>query len=77
MWDRRSTALILLGGPRGACAAKDIVAESAAVGLYIAQKAGKLIPSDFHGRTRETQWCFAAMNTRVALFQIALDRHER
>jgi glutathione S-transferase len=43
-----------------------IVAESAAVGLYIAQKAGKLIPSDFHGRTRETQWCFAAMNSRAA-----------
>jgi glutathione S-transferase len=47
-----------------------IVAESAAVGLYIAQKAGKLIPSDFHGRTRETQWCFAAMNSRKIMIQL-------
>jgi len=43
-----------------------VVAESAAVGLYIAQKAGTLIPSDFHGRTRVTQWFFAAMHSRGA-----------
>jgi glutathione S-transferase len=43
-----------------------IVAESAAVGLYVAQTAGKLIPSDFHGRTREMQWYFAGMNCRAA-----------
>lgn len=36
------------------------VAESAAVVLYLAEKAGKLIPSDVQGRTRVTQWCFAA-----------------
>src|SRR5690349_19555796 len=35
-----------------------IVAESAAVVLYLAEKAGKLIPADFHGRTRVVQWCF-------------------
>jgi glutathione S-transferase len=29
-----------------------VVAESAAVVLYLAEKAGKLVPSDFQGRTR-------------------------
>ena len=38
-----------------------VVAESAAVVLYVAEKAGKLIPSDVHGRTRVVQWCFAAV----------------
>jgi glutathione S-transferase len=40
-----------------------IVGESGAVLLYIAEKAGKLIPSDFAGRTRVVQWCFAALAT--------------
>lgn len=40
-----------------------VVAESAAVVLYLAEKAGKLIPSDVQGRTRVTQWCFAAVAT--------------
>src|SRR3954451_20204054 len=40
-----------------------VVAESAAVVLYLAEKAGKLIPSDVHGRTRVVQWCFAAVST--------------
>lgn len=40
-----------------------IVAESAAVVLYVAEKAGKLIPADFQGRTRVVQWCFAATST--------------
>ncbi|HSS40063.1 MAG TPA: glutathione S-transferase family protein [Polyangia bacterium] len=40
-----------------------VVAESAAVVLYVAEKAGKLIPSDVQGRTRVTQWCFAAVAT--------------
>jgi glutathione S-transferase len=40
-----------------------VVAESAAVVLYLAEKAGKLIPSDVHGRTRVVQWCFAATST--------------
>ncbi|MBX9825683.1 MAG: hypothetical protein K2Y27_11885 [Xanthobacteraceae bacterium] len=31
--------------------------------LYIAEKAGKPIPSDFQGRVRVTQWCFATLNT--------------
>lgn len=40
-----------------------IVAESAAVVLYLAEKAGKLIPGDVRGRTRVVQWCFAAVST--------------
>jgi glutathione S-transferase len=40
-----------------------IVAESGAAVLYIAEKAGRLIPADFHGRMRVTQWCLAALNT--------------
>jgi glutathione S-transferase len=40
-----------------------IVAESAAVVLYLAEKAGKLIPSDVQGRTRVVQWCFAAVSS--------------
>jgi glutathione S-transferase len=40
-----------------------VVAESAAVVLYLAEKAGKLIPSDAQGRTRVVQWCFAAVST--------------
>ncbi|HTE49683.1 MAG TPA: glutathione S-transferase family protein [Kofleriaceae bacterium] len=40
-----------------------IVAESAAVVLYLAEKAGKLIPGDVQGRTRVVQWCFAAVST--------------
>jgi glutathione S-transferase len=49
-----------------------VVAESAAVVLYIAQKAGQLVPADFKGFMRVTQWCFAAMNTvEPPLFQIA------
>lgn len=39
------------------------VAESAAIVLYIAEKAGKLIPADIQGRTRVSQWCFAAVST--------------
>jgi glutathione S-transferase len=40
-----------------------VVAESAAVVLYLAEKSGKLIPSDVQGRTRVVQWCFAAVGT--------------
>lgn len=49
-----------------------IVAESAAVVLYVAEKAGKLIPSDFQGRTRVAQWCFAAV-TSVEPTLVSLD----
>ena len=40
-----------------------VVAESAAVVLYVAEMAGKLIPADVQGRTRVVQWCFAAAST--------------
>jgi glutathione S-transferase len=40
-----------------------VVTESAAIVLYLAEKAGKLIPSDVQGRTRVMQWCFAAVAT--------------
>jgi glutathione S-transferase len=40
-----------------------VVAESAAVVLYVAEKAGKLIPRDVQGRTRVVQWCFGAVST--------------
>ena len=40
-----------------------VVAESAAIALYLAEKAGKLIPGDVEGRTRVVQWCFAAVGT--------------
>jgi glutathione S-transferase len=49
-----------------------VVAESAAVVLYLAEKAGKLIPADVQGRTRVVQWCFAAVST-VAPTLSALD----
>ena len=40
-----------------------VVAESAAILLYLAEKAGRLIPADAPGRTRVTQWCLAALAT--------------
>lgn len=49
-----------------------VVAESGAVLLYIAEKAGKLIPGDLQGRTRVVQWCFAAAST-VAPTLMCLD----
>jgi len=49
-----------------------VVAESAAIVLYLAEKAGKLIPGDVPGRTRVTQWCFAAVGT-VGTTLVCLD----
>jgi glutathione S-transferase len=40
-----------------------LLAESGAVMLYLAEKYGQLIPADFEGRMRVTQWCFHALNT--------------
>ncbi|MBS0467217.1 MAG: glutathione S-transferase family protein [Proteobacteria bacterium] len=50
-----------------------VVAESGAIVLYIAEKAGKLIPTDFAGRTQVVQWCFAALATvERPLFEITM-----
>lgn len=40
-----------------------IVAETGAIVIYIAEKAGMLIPADPKGRLRVTQWCFTALST--------------
>lgn len=50
-----------------------VVGESGAVVLYIAEKAGKLIPADFAGRMRVVQWCFTALATvERPLFEIQM-----
>jgi glutathione S-transferase len=49
-----------------------VVAESAAIALYLAEKSGKLIPGDVLGRTRVVQWCFAATST-VGTTLVCLD----
>jgi glutathione S-transferase len=40
-----------------------VIAESVAILLYIAEKAGRRIPTDMQGRTTVMQWCFAAVST--------------
>jgi len=49
-----------------------VVAESAAIAIYLAEKAGKLIPGDVAGRTRVVQWCVAAVGT-VGTTLVCLD----
>jgi glutathione S-transferase len=46
-----------------------VVAESAAILLYVAEKSGRLIPSDVRGRTTVMQWCFAAVSTVAPTLQ--------
>jgi glutathione S-transferase len=46
-----------------------VVAESAAILLYVAEKAGRLIPGDVQGRTTVMQWCFAAVSTVAPTLQ--------
>jgi glutathione S-transferase len=40
-----------------------IVSESAAILIYLAKKAGQLIPKDPAGETQVVRWCLAAVNT--------------
>lgn len=46
-----------------------VIAESAAILLYAAEKSGRLIPGDVRGRTTVTQWCFAAVSTVAPTLQ--------
>jgi len=40
-----------------------VLSESAAILVYLAKKAGKLIPPDPAGEAQVVRWCFAAMNS--------------
>lgn len=40
-----------------------VIAESGAIVLYLAEKAGALLPNDVQGRTTVMRWCFAAVAT--------------
>ena len=48
-----------------------VVAETGAIVVYIAEKAGMLIPADLKGRSRVMQWCCTALsNIEPTLLQI-------
>ena len=40
-----------------------MLSESAAILVYLAKKAGRLIPADLEGEAQVVRWCFAAMNS--------------
>ncbi len=40
-----------------------VLSESAAIVIYLAKKAGKLIPADSAREAQVVRWCFAAMNS--------------
>src|SRR5215213_3036753 len=40
-----------------------VLSESEAILIYLAKKAGKLIPADRAGEAQVVRWCFAAMNS--------------
>lgn len=46
-----------------------VLAESAAILLYVAEKARRLIPRDIQGRFTVTQWCLAAVSTVAPTLQ--------
>ena len=50
-----------------------VLTETGAILLYLAEKSGRLLPSDVQGRAQVTRWCFAALNTvEPPLFQISM-----
>ncbi|MFP2956400.1 glutathione S-transferase family protein [Myxococcus sp. 1LA] len=50
-----------------------VLTESGAILLYLAEKAGRLLPVDVQGRAQVTRWCFAALNSvEPPLFQILM-----
>lgn len=50
-----------------------VVSESAAILLYLAKKAGRLIPTDLAGESQVLRWSFAAMNTlEIPLFSLVM-----
>jgi glutathione S-transferase len=49
-----------------------VLTESGAIVLYLAEKAGRLMPAEPRGRAEVTRWCFAALTTlEPTLMQIA------
>ena len=56
-----------------------VLSESAAILIYLAKKAAKLIPSDSAGEAQVVRWCFAAMNSiemplmSILLIDVAID----
>ncbi len=40
-----------------------MLSESAAILIYLAKKAGRMIPGDLAGEAQVVRWCFAAMNS--------------
>lgn len=40
-----------------------VLSESGAILIYLAKKAGKLIPSDLKGEAQVVRWCFTALNS--------------
>jgi glutathione S-transferase len=50
-----------------------VLTESGAILLYLAEKTGGLMPTDFQGRAQVTRWCFAALTTvELPLSQIVM-----
>ena len=50
-----------------------VLSEPAAILIYLAKKAQKLIPSDLAGEAQVVRWCFAATNSvEIPLMSISM-----